>query len=57
MTDEEITELIDKLARPVFLFRMARPLVGVKPGADKRMKKAMDEMREVLAEYERKPKC
>jgi hypothetical protein len=57
MTDDEIVELIDRLSRPIFLFRMARPMVGSKPGADKRMKRAMDEMREILAGYERKPLC
>ena len=54
MTDDEIIELIDKLSRPIFLFRMARSLAVLnKPGADKRLETAMSELRAVFAGYQK----
>lgn len=48
MTREQVEELVTRLARPIFIYRMAKGLLGKQPGAEKRMEMAHREIEEAI---------
>ena len=46
MTDEQVENLVERMARPIFILRMAKG--DKRPGAEKRRSNARDEIRKVI---------